>query len=49
MSACRLCLLWTSVLIGTILLLTGCLYNYDAAVGRLSPAEQAEFSTFHLI
>src|SRR2546425_1590939 len=49
MRACRLCLLWTSVLMGTTLLLTGCMYNYDAAVGRLSPAEQAEFSTYRQV
>ena len=34
---------------GTTLLLTGCMYNYDAAVGRLSPAEQAEFSTYRQV
>ncbi len=49
MRACRLCLLWTSVLKGTTLLLTGCMYNYDAAVGRLSPAEQAEFSIYRQV
>ncbi len=49
MRACRLCLLWTSVLMGTTLLLTGCMYNYDAAVGRLSSAEQAEFSTYRQV
>ena len=49
MRSCRLCLLWTSVLMGTTLLLSGCIYNYDAAVGRLSPAEQAEFSIYRYI
>ena len=49
MRACRPFLLWTSVLMGTTLLLTGCMYNYDAAVGRLSPAEQAEFSTYRQV
>ena len=49
MNSCRLCLLWTSVLIGTTVLLTGCMYNYDAAVGRLSPAEQAEFSIYRQV
>src|SRR5215831_9013291 len=49
MRSCRLCLLWTSVLLGTTLLLTGCIYNYDAAVSRLSPAEQAEFSTYRYV
>jgi hypothetical protein len=46
MSSRRLCLLWINVLIGTTLLLTGCMYNYDAAVQQLSPAEQAEFSIY---
>ena len=49
MRACRRCLLWTSVLIGTTVLLTGCLYNYDAAVQQLSPAEQAEFSIYRQV
>src|SRR2546422_10769691 len=49
MRSCRLCLLWTSVLMGATLLLTGCMYNYDAAVGRLSPAEQAEFSIYRQV
>src|SRR5207245_11158643 len=49
MRACRPFLLWTSVLMGTTLLLTGCMYNYDAAVGRLSPAEQAEFSIYRQV
>src|SRR3989441_8815939 len=49
MRSCRLCLLWTSVLIGTTVLLTGCMYNYDAAVGQLSPAEQAEFSLYRQV
>jgi hypothetical protein len=49
MRACRLCLLWTSVLIGTTLLLTGCTYNYDVAVQQLSPAEQTEFATYRQI
>ncbi len=49
MRSCRLCLLWTSVLMGTTLLLTGCTFNYDTAVRQLSPAEQAEFSTYRQI
>jgi hypothetical protein len=49
MRSCRLCLLWTSVLMGTTLLLRGCIYNYDAAVERLSPAEQTEFSIYRYI
>jgi len=46
MKFCRLCLLWTNVLMGTMLLLTSCAHNYDAAVQQLSPAEQAEFSIY---
>ena len=46
MKSGRLCLLWISVVMGTAWLLTGCMYNYDAAAGRLSPAEQAEFSLY---
>src|SRR5262249_15188468 len=49
MRSCRLCLLWTSVLVGTTLLLAGCMYNYDAATSRLSPAEQAEFSIYRYV
>ena len=49
MRSCRLCRLWTSVLLGTTLLLTGCTYNYDAVVQQLSPAEQAEFSIYRQI
>ena len=49
MKSCRLCLLWTCMLMGTTLLLTGCTYNYDAVVQQLSPAEQIEFSTYRQI
>jgi hypothetical protein len=49
MKSCRLCLFWTSVLMGTTLLLNGCTYNYDTAVRQLSPAEQAEFSIYRQI
>jgi hypothetical protein len=49
MKSCRLCLLWVSVLMGTMLLLTGCIYNYDAAVQQLSPAEQTEFAIYRHI
>src|SRR5439155_16863202 len=49
MRACRPFLLWTSVLMGSTLLLNGCMCNYDAAVGRLAPAEQAEFSTYRQV
>src|SRR5215813_4072655 len=31
---------------GTTLLLTGCMYNYDAVVQQLSPPEQAEFAIY---
>jgi hypothetical protein len=34
---------------GTMLLLAGCVYNYDAAVQQLSPAEQTEFSIYRHI
>jgi hypothetical protein len=43
----RLLILWTSVLMGTMLALTGC--AYDAAIQRLSPAEQTEFSTYRQV
>jgi hypothetical protein len=46
MRSCRRYLLWIKVLMGTTLLLTGCAYNYDAVVQRLSPAEQAEFAIY---
>ncbi len=35
---------WTGILLGTIVVLTGC--TYDAALRRLSLAEQAEFHTY---
>ncbi len=38
---------WTGVLLGTLVVLTGC--TYDAAIQRLSPAEQAEFSTYRRV
>ena len=40
---------WVGVLLGTIMVLTGCIYNYDAAVRQLSPPEQAEFHTYRKI
>src|SRR5690349_3288533 len=49
MRSCRLCLLWTSVLMGMTLLLAGCTYNYDAAVQQLSPAEQTEFAIYRQV
>ena len=38
---------WIGVLLGTITVLTGC--TYDAAVQRLSLAEQAEFHTYNKV
>src|SRR6266704_1698731 len=49
MKSCRSFILWTSVLTGIMIALTGCTYNYDAAVLQLSPAEQAEFSTYRQV
>ena len=40
---------WVGMLLGTIMVLTGCIYNYDAAVRQLSPPEQAEFYTYKKI
>jgi hypothetical protein len=40
----RLLVRWTGVLLGSIVVLAGC--TYDAALQRLSPAEQAEFSIY---
>jgi hypothetical protein len=37
---------WIGVLLGTVLVLTGCTYNYDAAVRQLSLPEQSEFHTY---
>ena len=36
---------WVGMLLGTIMVLTGCIYNSKAAVSRLSLPEQAEFHT----
>src|SRR4029450_1219309 len=44
MKSCRQLLLLISVLMGIILIFTGC--TYDAAIQRLSPAEQSEFYTY---
>ena len=44
MRAHRQLLRWAGVLIGAIVVLTGC--TYDAAVRQLSPAEQSEFYTY---
>jgi hypothetical protein len=40
---------WVGVLLGTIMVLTGCTYNYDAAVRQLSPPEQAEFQIYRKV
>ena len=47
MKACRQWLLLISVLMGTIVVLTGC--TYDAAIQRLSLAEQSEFYTYRRV
>jgi hypothetical protein len=44
----RLFLGWVGVL-GAIMVLTGCTYNYDAAVRQLSLPEQAEFHTYRKV
>src|SRR4029450_6920899 len=44
MKSCRQLLLLISVLMGIILIFTGC--TYDAAIQRLSLAEQSEFYTY---
>jgi len=44
MKSCRQLLLLISVLMGTMVVLTGC--TYDAAIQRLSLAEQSEFYTY---
>jgi len=47
MKSCRRLLLLISVLMGTIVICTGC--TYDAAIQRLSLAEQSEFYTYRHI
>lgn len=47
MRACRQFLLGVSVLIGTMVVLTGC--TYDAAVRQLSLAEQSEFYIYRQV
>jgi hypothetical protein len=49
MKPCRSFILWTGILMGVIIVLTGCTYNYDAAARQLSPAEQAEFSLYRQV
>jgi hypothetical protein len=47
MKSCRQLLLVISVLMGTTVVLTGC--TYDAAIQRLSLAEQSEFYTYRRV
>ena len=47
MKSCRQLLLLISVLMGTMVVLTGC--TYDAAIQRLSLAEQSEFYTYRRV
>jgi hypothetical protein len=47
MKSCRQLLLLISVLMGTMMVLTGC--TYDAAIQRLSLAEQSEFYTYRRV
>jgi len=47
MKSCRQLLRWAIVLMGTMAVLTGC--TYDAAIQRLSLAEQSEFYTYRKV
>src|ERR1044072_9127098 len=49
MTSCQSCTLWTTGLMGILLVLTGCTSTYDTAVRQLSPAEQAEFSIYRQV
>ena len=49
MTSCQSCTLWTTGLLGILLVLTGCTSTYDTAVRQLSPAEQAEFSLYQQV
>ena len=40
---------WVGVLLGTIIILTGCAYNYDAALRQMSLSEQSEFHTYRKV
>ena len=40
---------WVGALLGTIMILTGCIINYDAAVRQMSLPEQEEFHTYRKI
>jgi hypothetical protein len=49
MTSCPSCTLWTTGLLGILLVLTGCTSTYDTAVRQLSPAEQAEFALYQQV
>jgi hypothetical protein len=49
MTSCQSCTLWTTGLLGILLVLTGCTSTYDTAVRQLSPAEQAEFALYQQV
>jgi hypothetical protein len=49
MTSCQSCTLWTTGLMGILLVLAGCTSTYDTAVRQLSPAEQAEFSIYQQV
>ena len=49
MMSCQSCALWTTGLMGILLVLTGCTSTYDTAVRQLSPAEQTEFAIYQHI
>src|SRR5215813_4277013 len=49
MMFCPSCTLWTTGLLGILLVLTGCTSTYDTAVRQLSPAEQTEFAIYQHI
>ena len=40
---------WVGALLGTIMILTGCIINYDAAVRQMSLPEQEEFHIYRKI
>jgi hypothetical protein len=49
MTFCHSCTLWTTGLLGILLVLTSCTATYDTALRALLPAEQAEFSTYRQV
>lgn len=40
---------WLGVLLGTLMMLTGCTLNYDAALRQMSLPEQSEFHTYRKV